>query len=433
MRIALSLLVLCTVIGGSTVLAQDVPQAFVGARLIPIAGPEIPDGVVVVHEGRIVAVGPTSSTQIPADAQRHDAGGTTIMPGLVDTHSHIGSPEGGDSSGPLHPDVRVLDSINVRDARLQKAQAGGITTVNVMSGSGHLLSGQTVYLKLRDAWTIDDLAIYREDGQVAGGMKMANGTNSRRPPPFPSTRAKSAAMVREQFLKAQDYRLKTQQADSEEDRPARDLRMEGLLEVLDGTRVVHHHTHRHDDVLTVLRLAEEFGFRPVLHHVSDAWLVADEIAEAGVPSSLIFVDSPGGKLEAKDNTFESGAALEQAGAMVGFHTDDGITDSRLFMRQAGLAVRAGMSRAGALAGLTLSGARMLDLDDRVGSLEVGKDADLVVLSGDPLSVYTHVLETWVDGVKVFDRSDPTDRLYAVGGYGASHDQGVMHELEREAR
>ena len=105
--------------------------------------------------------------------------------------------------------------------------------------------------------------------------------------------------------------------------------------------MVHHHTHRHDDVLTVLHLAEEFGFRPVLHHVSDAWLVADENAEAGVASSLIFVDSPGGKLEAKDNTSESGAALERAGAMVGFHTDDGITDSRLFLRQAALAVRAG--------------------------------------------------------------------------------------------
>ena len=162
-----------------------------------------------------------------------------------------------------------------------------------MSGSGHLLSGQTVYLKLRDGSTIDQLAIYRPDGQVAGGMKMANGTNSRRPPPFPSTRARSAALVREQFLKAQDYRRRTQQAESEDQRPARDLRMEGLLEVLDGTRVVHHHTHRHDDVLTVLRPAEEFGFRPVLHHVSDAWLVADEIAEAGVASSLIFVDSPG--------------------------------------------------------------------------------------------------------------------------------------------
>ena len=433
MRMIRSLLVVCVIAGAPPALAQDVPQAFVGARLIPIAGPEIPDGVVVVHEGQIVAVGPTSGTEIPVDAERHESTGTTIMPGLVDTHSHIGSPEGGDSSGPLHPDVRVLDSINVRDARFQKAQAGGITTVNVMSGSGHLLSGQTVYLKLRDGWTIDDLAIYREDGQVAGGMKMANGTNSRRPPPFPTTRARSAAMVREQFLKAQDYQLRTQTADSQEDRPARDLRMEGLLEVLDGTRVVHHHTHRHDDVITVLRLAEEFGFRAVLHHVSDAWIVAEEIAEAGVASSLIIVDSPGGKLEARNTAFESGAALEQAGATVGFHTDDGITDSRLFLRQAGLAVRAGMSREGALAGLTLAGARMLDLDDRVGSLEVGKDADLVMLSGDPLSVYTQVLETWVEGQRVFDRSDPTDRLYAVGGYGASHDQSVMRELELEGR
>ena len=433
MRIFPALFVVAAVAGGAPALAQDIPHAFVGARIVPIAGPEIPDGVLIVQDGRIVSVGPTSSTAIPAGAVRHGARGHTILPGLVDTHSHIGSPEGGDQSGPLHPDVRVLDSINVRDARFQKAQAGGITTVNIMSGSGHLLSGQTAYLKLRDGRTIDDLAIYRSDGQIAGGMKMANGTNSRRPPPFPSTRAKSAAMVREEFLKAQDYRRRTQEADSSEEQPPRDLRMEGLLEVLDGGRVVHHHTHRHDDVLTVLRLADEFGFRPILHHVSDAWMVADEIAAAGVASSLIFVDSPGGKLEAKDNTFASGAALEQAGALVGFHTDDGITDSRLFLRQAGLAVRAGMTRQGALYGLTMAGARMLELDHRAGSLEPGKDADFVVLSGDPLSVYTHVLETWVEGQQVFDRSDPSDRLYAVGGNGASHDQGVMLELEWEAR
>ena len=433
MRIIPPLFLLGVIAGGSPSLAQEVPHAFVGARLITISEPEIPDGVLVVHEGRIVAVGPTLATTIPSNAVRHESGGKIIMPGFVDTHSHVGSPEGGDHSGPLHPDVRVLDSINVRDARLQKAQAGGITTVNVMSGSGHLLSGQTVYLKLRDGGTIDDLALYRSDGQVAGGMKMANGTNSRRPPPFPTTRARSAAMVRAEFLKAQDYERRMQQADSEDERPARDLRMEGLLEVLDRTRVVHHHTHRHDDVLTVLRLAREFGFRPVLHHVSDAWMVADEIAAAGVGSSLIFVDSPGGKLEAKDTTFDSGAALERAGALVGFHTDDGITDSRLFLRQAGLAVRAGMTREGALRGMTIAGAQMLDLDERVGSLEVDKDGDFVVLSGDPLSVYTQVLETWVEGQKVFDRSDPGDRLYAVGGHGASHDQGVMLELEEEAR
>ena len=263
---------------------------------------------------------------------------------------------------------------------------------------------------------------------------MANGTNPRRDAPFPGTRAKAAALVREQFLKAQHYGRQLEQTNGDPSkRPARDLQMEGLLEVLDGRRVVHHHTHRHDDVLTVLRLAREFGFRVVLHHVSDAWMVAEEIAEAGVASSLIFVDSPGGKLEAKDNSFRSGAALEQAGARVGFHTDDGITDSRLFLRQAALAVRVGMSRQGALYGLTMAGAHMLDLDARIGSLEPDKDADLVVLSGEPLSIYTKVLETWVEGRRVFDRSDPKNLLYAVGGFGASHDSGVFHELEVEAR
>jgi imidazolonepropionase-like amidohydrolase len=156
----------------------------------------------------------------------------------------------------------------------------------------------------------------------------------------------------------------------------------------------------------------------VLQHVSEAWKVADEIAAAGVPASIILVDSPGGKLEARDVSLENGRALEQAGALVGFHTDDWISDSRVFLRQAGLAVRAGMSRSGALYGMTMAGARMLDLDGRIGSLEVGKDADFVVLSGDPLSVYTRVLETWVEGVKVFDLERPEDRLVALGGWGA---------------
>jgi imidazolonepropionase-like amidohydrolase len=173
--------------------------------------------------------------------------------------------------------------------------------------------------------------------------------------------------------------------------------------------------------MTVIRLSQEFGFQVVLHHVSEGWKVAKEIAEAGVPCSVILVDSPGGKLEAVDMIFETGAILEKAGVNVAFHTDDWITDSRLFFRAAALAVRAGMTRDGALRALTLSGAEMLDLAERVGSLDVGKDADLIVLSGDPLSVYTKVEQTWVEGQKVFDRSDPDDYLYAVGGYGAGDD------------
>ncbi len=413
--------------------AQDTPIAFTGARLIPIAGPDVDPGVLIIAGGRIVAAGPASRVSIPADARTVDARGKTIMPGLVDTHSHIGGPAGADSSAPIQPDIRILDALNVRSAAIQKAQAGGVTVANVMPGSGHLLSGQTLYLKLRDGNTIDDLVIPLPDGRIAGGMKMANGTNSRRAAPFPGTRGKSAALLREQLIKAQEYRDKVRQAAGDASKlPSRDLRMEGLVEVLDGKRVAHFHTHRHDDILTVLRLQREFGFRLVLQHVSDAWLVADQIAKANVPSSIIVLDSPGGKIEAKDINFGNAAALEKAGALFGFHTDDGVTDSRLFLRSAALAVRAGCSRDKALYGLTLAGARMLDLESRVGSLESGKDADFIVLSGDPLSVYSKVLETWVDGRKVFDRSDPKDRLYQVGGYGAGHDEDDHAELDGEA-
>jgi imidazolonepropionase-like amidohydrolase len=274
-----------------------------------------------------------------------------------------------------------------------------------------------VYLKLRAGNTIEDLAVRNDDGSIAGGIKMANGTNSRRDPPFPGTRAKSAALVRARYVAAQEYARKRADADPEK-RPERDLALEALVEALEGKRVVHHHTHRHDDVLTVLRLREEFGLRVVLHHVSEAWKVADEIAHAGVPSSLIVIDSPGGKLEARDLRWENARVLAEAGAEIAFHSDDGITDSRLFLRSAALAVRAGLAHEEALEAMTLAPARMLDLGERVGSLEPGKDADFVVLDGDPFSVYTRVQETWVEGVRVFDRGTPADRLSAVGGWGA---------------
>jgi imidazolonepropionase-like amidohydrolase len=404
-------------------MGQPTPIAFTGARIIPIAGPEIANGTLVVQNGKILAVG-GPGVAIPSGARRVDARGKVIMPGLIDTHSHIGSVEGGDSSASMHPDVRALDSINVRDARIQKAQAGGITVANIMPGSGLLMSGQTVYLKLRDGKTIDQLIIPGPDGTPAGGMKMANGTNPRGAAPRPGTRAKAAAMVREQFIKAQEYRDKVRAAAGDASKlPPRDLKMEGLVEILDGKRVVHFHTHRHDDILTALRLAKEFQFKIVLQHVSDGWAVAEEIAAAKAPCSLIVIDSPGGKIEAKDNNYGTAAVLDRAGALVGFHTDDGVTDSRFFLRSAALAVRAGLPRDKALYAMTMAGAIMLDLDKRIGSLEAGKDADFLLLDGDPLSIYTHVLETWVDGVRVFDRSDPKDRLYATGGYGASHGQG----------
>ncbi len=404
--------------------AQDEPIALINARVIPVDAPEIERGYVIMHQGKIAAVGQGDA---PQTERTIDCTGKVLMPGLVDTHSHLGGFGGADGSGPIQPGVRIRDSLNVRSSGFKRALSGGLTTLNVMPGSGHLSSGQTAYLKLRfadDVTTIDDITIFDEAGQPTGGLKMANGTNSQRADEgaFPGTRGRSAFLVREQFIKAQEYMAKIERAGDDESKlPPRDLDLETFVEVLKGERVVHHHTHRHDDIITVLRLADEFGFRVVLHHVSDGWLVADEIAEAGVGVSAILIDSPGGKHEAVGLRFETPAILEAAGVPTVVHTDDWITDSRLFLRMAAFAIRGGMSREGALKAVTLTGAELLDLDHRLGSLTEGKDADIIVLNGDPFSAYTLVEQTWVEGTLAFDRSNEEDLLFATGGYGAAND------------
>ena len=194
-------------------LAQERPTAFTGATLLSISGEPVENGTLLVHKGKILAAGAADQVEVPVGAERVDVKGKTIMPGLVDTHSHIGGGGGGDRSAPIQPDVRIFDSINPLDSGFMRARAGGLTTLNVMPGSGHLMSGQTVYLKLRDeARTIDDMFIRADDGWIMGGMKMANGTNPLGEPPFPGTRGKSAALVRQHYIKAQEYREKQRRA-----------------------------------------------------------------------------------------------------------------------------------------------------------------------------------------------------------------------------
>lgn len=418
----------------TTSIAQENPVAFTGAHIIPISGNPIDNGVFVIQNGKILAVG-NSNTKIPSGAEVVDVTGQVLMPGLVDTHSHIGGGDGGDRSSSLHPDVRIMDAIDPRSDTFKKALSGGITSVNVMPGSGHLMSGQTVYLKLRKANTVEDmLLVIDAEHNIYGGIKMANGTNPIGSPPSPGTRAKSAAMVRELFVKAQNYQQKIKDADGDESKmPPRDLQMETLVEVLEGKRTVHNHTHRHDDVLTAIRLSQEFGYKLVLQHVSEAYKVADEIAAAGVPASIITLDSFGGKLEAVDFSNVNGAALEKAGVMVGFHTDDYITDSRTFLRSAAMGVREGMSREKALEAITIANAKMMDIGDRVGTLEKGKDADFIILSGDPFSVYTLVQETWIEGLKVWDRDNPKDKEYSTGGYEVFRGDATTHHTDGDSK
>ena len=412
--------------------AQDKPMAFKGALIYPINGTPIQNGTLIVQDGKIIAVG-DANTKIPADAIITDAKGKVIMPGIVDTHSHLGGPEGGDNSAALNPDTRAFDAINPTSDGFKKALAGGLTTLNIMPGSGHLMSGQTVYVKMREAKVMEDLIIVNEKG-VYGGMKMANGTNPMRGTTgFPGTRAKSAAMDRDLFVKAQEYKKKMEKAVKDSSKTfERDLRLEPLVEVLQGKRVVHFHTHKENDILTAIRLSKEFGFRVVLHHVSEGWKVYDEIAKAGVPCSIIVIESPGGKLEAMDYSSANGAALSNAGVLTGFHTDDGITDSRLLIRAAAMAVRAGMNKDKALEALTINGAKMLDLSSRIGSLEKGKDADFIILSGDPFSVYTKVEQTWVEGKKRYDIKNPDDKAFLVGGfkvYSTEREEYMNHDDE----
>jgi imidazolonepropionase-like amidohydrolase len=394
---------------------------------------EVAGADLVVRDGKFVAVGKTGEVDVPEGAEVVDLKGRFVIPGLVDSHSHIGiypkpgieaHSDGNEMTGPTQPGLRALDAIWPDDPGIKMALAGGVTTANIMPGSGNAIGGQTLYVKLRPG-PIERMTV--TPGHPEGGLKMANGENPKRvyggKGQAPATRMRLAALQREQFLKAQDYRRK-QQAHREaraqgKDSPAepdRDLAMEALVEVLDRKRTVHFHTHRADDIMTVLRLADEFGFEVVVQHGTEGYKVADEIARRKIPVSLTLPDSPGGKPEVDNLVERNAAVLHKAGVKIAVNTDDSVTESRFLLRTASLAVRGGLPEDAALRALTIHPAEMLHLDRRIGSIEPGKDADFVVLSGRPFSIYTVVRQTYIEGVKRFDLDDPAQANYAIGGF-----------------
>lgn len=413
----------------STALAAT--HAFVGATLHPVDQPVIPDGVLVVTDGRIVAMGPRTATSVPDDAAVHALPGRHLIPGLIDLHSHIGGGRLHEALSVTMPAISAADAIDPTHPSIQRAQAGGITTANIMPGSGKLMGGQTAYVSLKDTAVIDEMLICAgpargvapeapaRRARICGGVKMAAGTNPQGPGGDPRSRM-GAAYLQRQALEAGRKRL--QVWERWEDTPERkrdtmrpEFEGDAMADIVSGRRTVHMHAHRADDIITGLRLQEEYGIDLVLQHGSEGFKVAERIARAGVPVAINVLDTPGGKEETLERRLDNPALLNAAGVEVALITDDPVQDSRLLLRTGGLAVRGGLPEAEALRALTLTPADIMGIGADTGSLTVGKEADLAVLSGPPFSAWTLVEQTWVDGQMVFDRADPEQVRFATGG------------------
>jgi imidazolonepropionase-like amidohydrolase len=388
--------------------------AIVGGRVVPVAGPPFEDGVVLISDGRIEAVG--RDLRVPDAAERVDATGKVVLPGLVDAHTHLGVHEeaegwaGQDTNemtDPVTPHVRALDAINPADLAFADAVAGGVLTVNVNPGSGNPIGGQAAAVRSAGR-TVDEMLL-----RAPSGLKSALGENPKRVygdrKQLPSTRLGTAAVIRDALVKARNYLDKLDRGDDGEP-PERDLRWEALGLVLSGEIPWRQHCHRADDIATALRLADEFGYRLVIDHGTEAVLLADRLAERGVPVLIGPLLTSRSKVELRNRSLANPGRLAAAGVELGIITDHPVVPIHLLAVQAALAVREGLDPAAALRAVTLTPARVLGLDDRLGSLEPGKHATLCVWSGDPLDARSRVETAWIEGRQVFG-SDPASQPF----------------------
>jgi imidazolonepropionase-like amidohydrolase len=389
--------------------AGRVPLAISGGRVIPIEGAAFEDGVILVEDGGIRALG--KDVCIPDGADRFDATGKVVLPGLVDAHTHLGVHEEAEgwagqdtneATSPVTPQVRALDAINPADLGFQDAIAGGVLTVNVNPGSGNPIGGQSVAVRCAGR-TVDEMVL-----RSPSGMKSALGENPKRVygerKELPSTRLGLAAVIRDALVKAVDYQAKKEFGSGEF--VERDLRWEALGMVLRREIPWRQHCHRADDIATAMRLAEEFGYRLVIDHGTEAALLADRIAERGVPVMIGPLLTSRSKVEVRNRSIANPGRLAAAGVEIGIITDHPVVPIDLLQVQAALAVKEGLDTATALRAVTLIPARVIGADDRVGSLEPGKAATLCVWSGDPLDVRSRVEAAWIDGRQVLPASAP---------------------------
>jgi imidazolonepropionase-like amidohydrolase len=393
-----------------------------GGTVMTAAGEVIPNGEVLLVEGRIAAVG--TQVSAPADARVIDATGRYVTPGLIDTHSHLGvyaSPgvdahsDGNEATNPVTAEVWAEHSIWPQDPGFPRALAGGVTALHVLPGSANLIGGRSVTVKNVPARTVQEMKF----PGAPHGMKMACGENpkrvygsQRRPP---ATRMGNVAGYRAAFIRAQDYRRRWDRWENggrSGDAPTRDLQLETLAGVLRGDILIQNHCYRADEIALQMDVFREFDIRPrSFHHAVEAYKVADLLAEGDVSAS-IWADWWGFKMEALDATNANAALTHRAGARVVIHSDDAMGIQRL-NQEAAKALAAGreagieISDDEAIRWITANAAWTIGLQDRIGSLEPGKNADVVIWSGHPFSVYSRAEQVFVDGALLFDRNDPS--------------------------
>jgi len=378
--------------------------AIVGGRVVPVASAPIEDGVVLVGDGRIEAVG--RDLRVPDGVERIDASGKVVLPALVDAHTHLGVHSEGDGwagqdtnelTDPVTPHVRALDAINPADLGFADAVAGGVLTVNVNPGSGNPIGGQAAAVRTAGR-SVDEMVL-----RAPSGMKSALGENPKRVygerNQLPSTRLGTAAVIRDALVKAANYLAKRDRGGDEP--PERDLRWEALGLVLEGEIPWRQHCHRADDIATALRLADEFGYRLVIDHGTEAHLIADLVAASDVPVIIGPLLTSRSKVELRNRSLANPGRLVAAGVTIAITTDHPVVPIHLLPAQATFAVKEGLDRDAALQALTINPARIMGVDDRLGSLAVGKDADFCMWSGDPLDVTSRVLRAFIGGREVY--------------------------------
>lgn len=379
--------------------------AITGGTVDTVTNGVISGGTVLVDNGRIVAVG--AKLPIPHDAVVVDATGLVVTPGLIDCHTHLGLAEEGAGAArldknevnePVCPHLRAIDAINPEDPGLADAYCGGITGIIITPGSENVIGGQSVAIKTYGR-VVDDMVL-----RQPAGMKIALGENpiktyltKDRPP---STRMTVAGMIRESLVAAQNYGRRRQAGQEE-----RDLRLEGLLQVLEGEIPLRVHAHAADDIMTALRIADEFNLRLTLEHATSGHKVARELARRGVAAAVGPSITARVKVELKDRSYRTPALLYRAGVKVALITDHPFLPINCLRLEAALAMREGLPREEAFKAITINAAEIIGVSRRIGSLEAGKDADLALFSGDPLDVKTRVEMVFVNGEQVYRRTN----------------------------